>query len=319
VVSGYLDPKTLSKVERLDLRAKLVVEGFISGMHRSPYRGFSVEFAQHREYSPGDDIKHIDWRVYARNERYYIKQYEEETNLVAHVLLDTSESMAYGSPAAAKGPEGATLSKLEYGKLITAALSYFILGQSDAVAVGLFDSEIVDYIERSTSGAHIHRICEALEDLDPEAKSDMGSVFHEFAERIQRRGIVVVVSDLFDDVDNVLRGLQHFRFSGNEVIVFHLLDEFELTFPFQGLIKFRGLEGEGERLCHPRMLKKAYLDELGKYLTRMKIACRRNDVDYVQINTKTPVDVVLAAYLASRNRAVQTRRGAVVRGRGTSR
>ncbi len=318
MVSRYLDPKTLSKIERLELKAKLVVEGFMAGMHRSPYRGFSVEFAQHREYTPGDDIKHIDWRVYARNERYYIKQYEEETNLIAHILLDTSESMAYGGPEAAKGPSGEGLTKLEYGKLITAALSYFILKQSDAVAVGLFDAEIRDYIERSTADVHIHRICELLETVEPEEQSDVGPAFHEFAERIRRRGVVVVISDLFDDVDGILKGLQHFRFSGSEVIVFHLLDEYELTFPFEGLIKFRGLEGMGERLCHPRMLKKAYLEELDKYLTRIRIACRRNDVDYVQINTKTPVDVVLTAYLAGRGRALQrggSRAGASRQGR----
>ena len=301
MASRYLDPKTLSKIDRLELKAKFIVEGFIAGLHRSPYQGFSVEFAQHREYVPGDDLRHLDWRVYARNERYYIKQYEEETNLVAHILLDGSESMAYGSPHAAD-----RLSKLEYAKLITASLSYFILGQSDAVAVGIFDRELKEYIERSTSDAHILRICDALERLAPESRSDIGSIFHRFAGRIRRRGMVIVVSDLFGlgpgYLDDILGGIQHLRFGGNEVIVFHLLDEEELTFPFEGLIKFRGLEATGERLCHPRMLKRAYLEEIGRYLTRVQSACRRNNVDYVQINTRTPVDVVLTAYLGSRER-----------------
>jgi uncharacterized protein (DUF58 family) len=303
-VSRYLDPKTLSKIDRLDLKAKYVVEGFIAGMHRSPYRGFSVEFAEHREYVPGDDLKHLDWRVYARNERYYVKEYEEETNLIAHILLDASESMAYGSPRAAD-----RLPKLEYAKLITASLAYFVLGQSDAVALGIFDSDIREYLERSTSDAHIHRVCDALERLDPQKKSDIGSIFHRFAERVRRRGIVVIISDLFDDVDGILKGIQHFRFGGNEVVVFHLLDEYELTFPFEGLIKFKGLEDMGERLCHPRMLKKAYLEELNAYLARVRRACRRSNVDYVRVNTRTPVDVVLTAYLASRGRALQRGRG----------
>ncbi len=307
MASRYLDPKTLAKIDRLDLKARYVVEGFISGLHRSPYRGFSVEFAQHREYVPGDDLRHLDWRVYARNERYYIKEYEEETNLVAHILLDGSESMAYGSPEAAPWPTlggRERLTKLEYAKLITAALSYFILGQSDAVAVGIFDSDIKEYFERSTSDAHILRICDALEKLSPEKRSDIGTILDRFADRIRRRGVVIIISDLFDDVASILKGIQHLRFGGNEVIVFHLLDEYELTFPFEGLIKFRGLEEAGEKLCHPRMLKKNYLEELDAYLTRVRTACRRNDVDYVQVNTSTPVDVVLTAYLAGRGRAL---------------
>jgi uncharacterized protein (DUF58 family) len=297
MISRYLDAKTLTKIDKLSLKAKYVVEGFISGMHRSPYRGFSVEFAEHRGYVPGDDIKHIDWRVYGKSERYYIKQYEEETNLVTHVLLDCSESMAYGSPAAAD-----KLSKLEYGKLITAALSYFVLGQSDAVAVGLFDKAIKEYIEYSTREVHVHRICDALENLEPEKKTDIGEIMLRFGERIKRRGIVVVISDFFDDVDRILEGIQQLRYAGNEVVMVHLLDEYELSFPFEGLVQFKGLEETGEVLCHPRMLKKHYMEELNAYLARMRSACRRNDVDYLQVNTRTPVDVTLTAYLASRER-----------------
>jgi uncharacterized protein (DUF58 family) len=308
VARRYLDAKTLSKIERLDLKAKHVVEGFISGMHRSPYHGFSVEFAQHRGYTPGDDLKHLDWKVYAKSERYYIKQYEEETNLIAHVLLDASESMSYASPKAAD-----KLTKIEYGKLITASLAYLILGQSDAVAVGIFDDEIREYIERSTLGVHVHRICDSLEKIEPHKKTDIGSIFARFAERMRRRGIVVIVSDLFDDVDSVMKGIQRFRFAGHEVIVFHLLDEYELTFPFEGLIRFQGLEEMGEALCHPRLLKKYYLEELGRYLTKVRDVCHRNNVDYVQVNTSTPVDVVLTAYLASRDRIARGARGGAAR------
>jgi len=304
VASRYLDPHTLSRIERLDLKARYVVEGFISGMHRSPYRGFSVEFAQHRGYVPGDDLKHLDWRVYAKSERYYVKQYEEETNLVAHILMDASESMAYGSPRSA-----GRMSKLEYAKLITASLSYLILGQSDAVAVGVFDRDIKEYVERSTNEAHIHRICSVLERLAPEKKTDIGGILKRFAERIRRRGVIVLISDLFDDVDGVMAGIRRLRFGGHEVVVFHLLDEYELTFPFEGLIQFKGLEETGEALCHPRMLRKHYLEELGRYLARLRAGCRRAQVDYVQVDTSTPVDVVLSAYLASRYRIIRAGRG----------
>jgi len=298
MASQYLDPKILQRIERLDLKAKFIVEGFISGRHRSPYRGFSVEFAEHRGYVPGDDLKHLDWRVYARNERYVIKQYEEETNLISHILMDASESMAYGSTRATEG-----LTKLEYAKLITASLTYLILGQSDAVAVGIFDHEIKDYIERSTRDVHVHRICDALESLAPEKKTDMEAIFREFANRIRRRGIIVVISDLFDNVDNIISGIQRLRYTGSEVIVFHLLDENELAFPFEGLIEFHGLEAAGKVLCQPRMLKKYYLDEVEQYLSKIKAACNRNQVDYVQVNTSTPVEITLMAYLASRERA----------------
>jgi uncharacterized protein (DUF58 family) len=297
MASRYLDPQTLSKIDRLDLKAKYIVEGFISGMHRSPYHGFSVEFAQHRGYVPGDDLKHLDWKVYAKTERYYIKQYEEETNLVAHILLDASESMLYNSPKAA-----GKLSKLEYGKLITAALSYLVLGQSDAVAVALFDDDIRQYIERSTRDVHIHRICDVLENTDPRKKTDLSSIFFRIAERVRRRGVVVIISDLFDRIENVLKGIQRLRFGGNEVVVLHLLDEYELTFPFEGLIQFKGLEEMGQALCHPRMLKKHYLEEVNAFLQKMRIGCRKNNVDYVQINTSTPVEVALTAYLAGRAR-----------------
>jgi len=297
MANTYLDPKILAKISRLDLKAKYVVEGFISGMHKSPYKGFSVEFAQHRGYVPGDDLKHLDWRVYGKNERLYIKQYEAETNLVTTILLDASESMAYKSP----NVRGAS-AKLEYAKLTVAALSYLVLGQSDAVAVGIFDSELREFIPRSTRKVHINRICASLDNLEPKNKTGVGQIMHTIAERVKRRGITVVVSDLFDKVDDVLSGIQHLRHDGHEVVLLHLLDKDELTFPFEGLVQFKGLEFNNQVLCHPRMVKKAYLEELHKFLTTVKGACTRNGVDYVQISTDTPVDVALAAYLTSRER-----------------
>jgi uncharacterized protein (DUF58 family) len=297
MANTYLDPKILAKISRLDLKAKYVVEGFISGMHKSPYKGFSVEFAQHRGYVPGDDLKHLDWRVYGKNERLYIKQYEAETNLVTTILMDASRSMAYVSPNA----KGAS-AKLEYAKLVVASLSYLVLGQSDAVAVGIFDEEIRDFIPRSTRKVHINRICASLSKIEPDNQTGVGRIMHTIAERVKRRGIIVVVSDLFDKVEDVLSGIQHLRHDGHEVVLLHLLDRDELTFPFEGMVQFKGLEVANQVLCHPRMVKKAYLEELHKFLTTVKGACTRNGVDYVQISTDTPVDVALAAYLTSRER-----------------
>jgi uncharacterized protein (DUF58 family) len=301
MASTYLDPKILAKVGKLDLKAKYVVEGFISGMHKSPFKGFSVEFAQHRGYVPGDDLKHLDWKVYAKSERRNIKQYEAETNLVTTLLLDASESMAYTSPHKRGGEPSA---KLEYAKLIIAALSYIVLGQSDAVAVGIFDEELRDFIPRSTRKVHLNRICATLENIEPQNKTGVGDVLHTVAQRIGRRGITVIVSDHFAKIEDVLSGIQHLRHDGHEVIVLHLLDKDELTFPFEGLIQFKGLEYANQVLCHPRMVKKAYLEELHKFLTKMKAVCTKNGVDYVQVSTDTPVDVVLAAYLAGRERAL---------------
>jgi uncharacterized protein (DUF58 family) len=297
MANTYLDPKILAKISRLDLKAKYVVEGFISGMHKSPYKGFSVEFAQHRGYVPGDDLKHLDWRVYGKNERLYIKQYEAETNLVTTILMDASNSMAYVSPNA----KGAS-AKLEYAKLVVASLSYLVLGQSDAVALGIFDEEIRDFVPRSTRKVHINRICASLDKIEPENRTGVGRIMHTIAERVKRRGIIVVVSDLFDKIDDVLSGIQHLRHDGHEVVLLHLLDRDELTFPFEGMVQFKGLEIASQVLCHPRMVKKAYLEELHKFLTTVKGACTRNGVDYVQISTDTPVDVALSAYLTSRER-----------------
>ncbi|MBA3938321.1 MAG: DUF58 domain-containing protein [Planctomycetes bacterium] len=296
-MSAYLDPQILAKIGRLDLKAKYVVEGFIAGMHKSPYKGFSVEFAQHRGYVPGDDLKHLDWRVYAKSERLSIKQYEAETNLVTTILTDASASMAYVSPRT----RGAS-AKLEYAKLMTASLAYLVLGQSDAVSVAIFDQELQEFIPRSTRKVHINRICAALDNATPQNKTGVGRIMHTMAERVRRRGVFVVISDLFDNVEDVLSGIQHLRHDGHEVVLLHLLDRDELDFPFEGMVQFKGLELGEQVLCHPRMVKKAYLDELHKFLTRVKAACTRNGADYVQISTDTPVDVALSAYLGSRER-----------------
>ncbi len=297
MASNYLDPDVLSKVGRLDLKARYVVEGFIAGMHKSPFQGYSVEFAQHRGYVPGDDLKHLDWKVYAKNGRYCIKQYEAETNLVCTALLDASESMAYVGTQAWGG-----LSKLEYAKIAVAALSYLVLSQSDAMAMGVFAEGVDEYVERSTRKIHLNRICAELASVKPERKTAMGPVLHTIADRVRRRGIIVLFSDLFTPIEELIDGLQHLRHLGHEVVVLHLLDHDELTFAFDGLVQFDGLEIARKVLCQPRQLKKAYLGELEKFLHKLKAACQGSGVDYHLVDTTKPVDVTLSAYLGARAR-----------------
>ncbi len=277
-------------------------------MHKSPYRGHSVEFAQHRGYVPGDDLRHLDWKVWGKSERYYIKQYEAETNLVTTILLDVSESMAYRGKAAAEG-----LSKLDYAKLAAAALSYFVLQQSDAVAMGVFAEQMQDFAPRSTRLVHINRICQMLDNASPGGNTNVSAILHKVAAETPRRGIIFLISDLFEDADALLGALGHLRHIGHEVVVMQVLDNDELEFPFAGMTQFRGLELPARVLCNPRAIKKAYLEALQRHETRVRAACQRNGVDYFLANTKTPVDVALVAYLAKRQQmaGAGVRRGAM--------
>ncbi len=288
----YLDNKTVGKASRLELRARLIVEGYISGRHRSPYHGFSVEFAQHREYVPGDDLKHLDWKVYGRADRYYIKEYEEETNLRCNILLDTSESMNYSS--------GRNMTKLEYGCYIAATLSYMLLNQQDSVGLTLFDNSLKKIIPASANPSQLRTILYELCQITPEKRTDMSLLFHDLAERISRRGLIVLISDLFDDPQNILAGLQHFRHKRHEVLVFHLLDDAEIKFPFRDMTKFIGLENWPELVVDPRSLRKGYLEEYENFTSTMKKGCLNTRIDYIPMNTSQPLDVALTAYLANR-------------------
>lgn len=292
-LSRYIDPRIFNRVDKLELAAKAVVEGFMAGWHRSPYHGFSVEFAQHREYTMGDDPRHLDWKIFAKSNRYYIKQYEVETNFVAHILHDASESMLYGSP---KAP----FNKLEYANYVTAALSYLIVNQTDSVGVGIFNEALQTYLEPKQSLGQVHRICHELEAAKPLKKTDTGQIMHHFAERITRRGIVIIISDLLDKPERILEGLNHLRFARHEVLVFHLMDPYELDFPFDGNIRFDGLEGYEPILCQPKMLRKSYLEALNKHILAVKTACERNKVDYALVNTAQPLEVSLQRFLQSR-------------------
>jgi uncharacterized protein (DUF58 family) len=288
---NFLDPKVLNKITRLDLKARHIVEGFMGGMHKSPYHGFSVEFAEHREYAPGDDLKHLDWKVFGRTDRLYIKEYELETNLRSHILLDTSESMDYGSKET---------TKLELASHIAASMAYLILRQQDSVGMVCFDKEVKSFIPTSSSMGHLRPILGTLASSNAQNKTDLGAALNTLAERIQRRGLIILISDLFDRPDAILKSLQHFSHKRHDVIVFHVLDEFELTFPFERMTLFEGLEEYPKLLIDPRSLRKAYLEEVNKFCEEMRKGCVKQMVDYVRITTDQDLDVELTKYLAGR-------------------
>ncbi len=288
----YLNPQTLASLEGLDLQARLVVEGYVAGMHPSPYHGFSVEFAEHREYVPGDDIRHVDWKVWSKTDKFYLKQYEEETNLLLYLLLDTSESMGYAS--------GKNVSKLQYAQMVAAALGYMVLQQQDSVGLATFDDGVRRYLKPAGQPSHLKELIHLLDATPARAKSDLGIVFHELAERFKKRGVVVILSDLFDDVTKMIAGLKHFRHRRHEVIVFHVLDPAELDFPFRDTTLFKGLEGLPDVLTEPHALRRAYQAEIGAYLDELKRGCRMIDIDYVPLRTDWDLDAALSSYLAAR-------------------
>src|SRR5947209_6003307 len=287
----YLDPLTLAKVRSLELQARLIVEGYLSGMHKSPYHGFSVEFAQHREYVPGDDIKHVDWKVYGRTGRFYLKQYDVETNVVCWVVLDISESMQYRS---------GLVSKYDYACMVAAAMAYLILSQQDSVGLVTFDDEIRKFLRPSSQSSYLKQLVQVMNVGAAREKTRLAPIFHDLAERIARRALVIVLSDLFDDVQELLTGLQHLRHKRHEVVVFHVLDGAELDFPFQQATLFRGLEQYPELLTDPRTLRQGYLDEIQSFVLELQRGCRGQNIDYVQLRTDTNLGVALSRYLAQR-------------------
>lgn len=291
----YLDPRVLQRLGSLELVAREVVEGVRIGMHRSPLRGYSTEFSHHRPYVPGDPLRHVDWRVYGRTSRYYLKLFESETDFAAHLLLDASSSMHYAS---------GSVSKLEYAKYLAASLAHLIVSQRDAVGLAVFDGELQRYVEPTSIPGISGTIAGELEKVEPRPRTDVAGILHEFARRITRRGFVVVFSDLLDHVREFARGLEHLRFRGHNVVVFHVLDPHELEFPFDGTRKFRGLEDLDEIVTRPRRVREAYLAELERYLDEVRTACDRSTVDYCLVDTSQPVDVVLSRYLIQRTKRV---------------
>ncbi|MGD0896299.1 MAG: DUF58 domain-containing protein [Thermoguttaceae bacterium] len=293
----YLDPKILARIHRLDLRTRLVVEGFLAGLHRSPYRGLSVEFAQHREYVPGDDIRHVDWKVYSRTDRYYIKQYEEETNLRCTFLVDVSESMKYAGVLGGTG-----LNKFHYASVVAASLALLLLGQQDAAGLATFDEDLAASVPPSANPNNIKNIVHQLELAADtlKAKTAIEPICRKLAETLGRRGMVCLVSDLFLDEDELMRGLMRLTHAGHDVMVLQILDEEELTFPFEGNTRFRGLEQMGTVTGEPRRLREGYLDALGEFLTEVKRRCVSNRIGYAVINTADHLGAVLAEFLSLR-------------------
>jgi len=292
-IVDYLKPESLQKLARMEIVARLVVEGFISGMHRSPHRGFSVEFAEHRRYVPGDEIRHINWKAYARSDRYYIKQYEEETNLRGYILLDCSASMSYASGA---------VSKLFYGKCLAAALSYLMLKQQDSVGLVTFDHAVRSYVPPRAVPTHLKAIAHQIDEARIGGETSLSNIFHNLAERIKRRGLIIIISDLFDNLKDILSGLSHFRHKKHEVMIFQVLDPDEISFPFRNWTMFNNLEKDGHQLLtEPQRVRAAYLQSFGEFTREVRRNCRQKRIDYEQLDTAIPFDVALAAYLAKRN------------------
>jgi uncharacterized protein (DUF58 family) len=287
----YLNPDVVQRVGSLSLVARQAVEGLRVGMHKSVLRGFSTEFAHHRQYVPGDEVRHIDWRVYGRNERFYVKLYEAETNFEVYILLDISSSMTYGSGA---------LSKLEYAKYLAASLAYLTIQQHDSAGLAAFDSEVRTFIPPSSTLGVLNNIERALEDVYGHPRTNIGEIMHQLANRIPRRGFVMIFSDLLDNVDEFMDGLDHLRFRGHNLSIFHVLDPDELTFPFKGTCRFEGLEKEPEMLTHPARIREAYLAELQRFMDRVQTSCERNHADYMLVDVSRPLDVVLSEYLHGR-------------------
>lgn len=290
----YLQPSVVAQLSNMELRARLVVEGFITGLHKSPYHGFSVEFTEHRQYMPGDEIKHIDWKAYGKTDRYYVKEFEEETNLKSYLLLDASKSMDYRSEN--------NLRKVEYASYIAAALAYLMVEQRDAVGLTIYDESVRTLLPPRATKLYLKQILRELESLQPANKTGTARSLHEVAERIKRRGLVVVLSDLFDDPKEVTTALKHFRHKGNEVIVMQVLDPMERSFAFGTDALFRDMETQEELLTQPWHIQKAYRESFQQFLDHYKRECRENAIDYVLLDTSIPFDKALFEYLNKRKR-----------------
>ncbi len=300
----YLRPDVLSRISDLEFRARSVMEGFVSGIHRSPYQGQSVEFAQHREYVPGDDIRHLDWRVYGKTNRFYIKQFEEETNLRCQILLDCSSSMRY--PEHSAGSDRMT--KFEYAATVAACLAYLLVHQQDAVGLTLFDSDLRTNIPPLSSLAHLRSLIGHMERARLEQPTESNAMFRRIAAQLPARGVIVVVSDLLADVEDVLTGLRRFREPDRDVIVMHVLDEDERVFPFQDNTLFEGLEHADLRVfADPQSLRTAYLEAVNGFIARVRSACVNHRIDYVGLSTTDALDVALRSYLAARAHLIKAR------------
>jgi uncharacterized protein (DUF58 family) len=287
----YLHLDAIKRISRMELRARHVVEGFLSGMHRSPYFGQSIEFRQHREYVAGDDLRHVDWKVWARQDRLYVKQYEEDTNLRCTMLLDVSASMQYGR---------GVFNKYEYACTLAASLAYLMLRQQDAVGVVTFDDKVRGQVPVRSRRTHLQSIIDTFAVTQPRDKTNMYGVLRGVAESSPRRGMIVICSDMLADAEGMLRGLRLLRQRGHDVMVFHVMDDDELDFPFSGPTRFEGLESDMMLNCNPRALREGYLEALQGYLDHLRRSCAQQVIDYALIRTSDPLDAALATYLSNR-------------------
>ena len=288
------DPSSLAKYGRLTMVARNLVEGFLTGVHKSPYKGFSVEFAEHRQYYPGDEIRHIDWRAYGKTDRYYIKEYEEETNLKAHLLVDASGSMAY---------RGAGLSKFQYAQYVAASLSYLMLHQLDAVGLVVHDTKVRQWIQPRASAKHLLHLLHALEQTEPGGETSMAPLWHELAGQVKRRGMIIILSDCFDQLGPLMRALRHFRHARHEVLLFHVLAPEEIGFPFKKWTQFRNLEVAGHKLLvDPQQLRKEYLQNFQGFCKQLRDQAGQMQIDYHLLRTDVPVDRALGLYLTKRQK-----------------
>ena len=287
----FLHPEAIKRIARLDLRAQHIVEGFLSGMHRSPYFGQSVEFLQHREYTPGDDLRHVDWQVWARQDRLYVKQFEEDTNMRVNLIVDVSSSMEYGD---------GHLNKYEYAATVATSLAFLVLKNQDAVGCMTFDDKVRAKIPTLTKRTQLNSIIESLDVNKPADKTDLASIFMEAAETYPRRGMMIVVSDLFGDVEATMRGLRVLRQRGHDVLVMHIMDDDEIEFPFTGPTRFEDLESDTRLNCNPKALRDGYLEALNEFLDEVRRECAKSAIDYSLIKTGDPLDAALAQFLSRR-------------------
>jgi len=290
----FLDPAVIARLGTMELKARTVVEGFLSGLHRSPYKGFSVEFAEYRQYLPGDDLSTLDWKVYARTDRHYVKKFEEETNVECHLLVDVSASMGYRGAA--------PMSKLEYGLVLAGSLAFLMNRQRDATGLIAFDDRVAFRMPAGARPGHLHALLLALERLVPGSRSALGRPLHQLAEALTRRSLVVLISDLLDEPEPTIKGLRHLRSRGSDVVVFQVLDPNELTFPFRGASRFKDLENAEEVTADPSAIRTAYLRELAGMTLKYDRELRGHGIDYVQLDTSQPLDFALLAYLAARSK-----------------
>ena len=297
----YLDPRTLARISSLDLRARLIVEGLMTGMHRSPYQGISVEFAQHRPYTPGDDIRHVDWKVFAKTDKIYLKQYLEETNLHLVCVVDASESMAYGSV----GGRDATWTKYDHATAIAASLSYMAIQQQDSVGLAIFDNELKRYFKPSNSPGQWKIVTHELCLIPRLKKTNTGRILDQLAEKLNHRSLIVILSDFFDDLEGIQKGLRHLRYKKHEMMMFQVLDPLEIEFPFEDVTLFKGLEEMGELLTEPRALREGYLQQLAMATEQLKKMCRGMRIDFARMNSGEALDVSLSGFLATRSASIK--------------